>query len=122
MPISVALPVINHRSTSILICTWCTGGERHREGEILEDNNVLIDVKSILRVGDTLFSWILKSDRTHLSTFAGNNKEWPVHMTIGNLSLKIRQMPSTHTIIMVTLLRIPIKNCHIPQKRLDVQR
>jgi len=43
-------------------------------------------------------------------------------MTIGNLSSKIRQMPSTHTVVMVALLPIPIKNCNIPQKRLDEKR
>jgi hypothetical protein len=62
------------------------------------------------------------SDGTHLSNFAGNKKEWPVYMTIGNPSSKIRQMPSTHSIVMVTLLPIPIKNRDIPQKRLDEQR
>jgi hypothetical protein len=42
-------------------------------------------------------------------------------MTIGNLSSKIRQMPSAHTVIMVALLLIPTKNSNIPQKRLDEQ-
>jgi len=62
------------------------------------------------------------SDGTHLSNFAGDKKEWPVYMTIGNLSSMIRQMPSTNSILMVALLPIPIKNSNIPQKRLDEQR
>jgi len=62
------------------------------------------------------------SDGTHLSDFAGNKTEWPVYMTIGNLSSKIRHMPSTHSVVMVALLPIPIKNVNIPQKRLDEQR
>jgi len=62
------------------------------------------------------------SDGTHLSNFAGDKKEWPVYMTIGNLASKIRQMPSTHSIVMVALLPIPIKNRIIPQKRLDEQQ
>jgi len=62
------------------------------------------------------------SDRIHLSNFAGDKKEWPVYMTIGNLSSKICQMPSTHRVVMVALLPIPIKNRNIPQKRLDEQR
>jgi len=65
---------------------------------------------------------IFMSDGTHLSNFAGDKKEWPVYMTIGNLSSKIRQTPSTHTVVMVALLPIPIKNRNIPQKRLDKQR
>ena len=83
---------------------------------------MLIEVKAMLRVGGTLLPWICMSDGTHLSNFAGDTKKWPVYMTISNLSSKIHQMPSTHTILMVTLLRIPIKNCNIPQKRLDEQR
>jgi hypothetical protein len=62
------------------------------------------------------------SDGTHLSNFAGDKKQLPVYMTIGNLSLKIRQMPSAHTVVMVALLSIPIRNHSIPQTRLDTQR
>jgi len=58
------------------------------------------------------------SDGTHLSNLAGDKEEWPVYMTIGNLSSKIRQMPSTHSVVVVALLPIPITNCNIPQKRL----
>jgi len=61
-------------------------------------------------------------DGTHLSNFAGDKNEWPVYMTIGNLSSKLRQMPTTHTVVIVALLPIPIKNRNIPQKRLDEQR
>ena len=43
-------------------------------------------------------------------------------MTIGNLSSKIHQMPSTHSVVMVALLLIPIKNRNFPQKWLDEQR
>jgi len=43
-------------------------------------------------------------------------------MTIGNLSSKIRQLPSTHTVIIVAILLIAIKNCNIPQNRLDKQQ
>jgi hypothetical protein len=43
-------------------------------------------------------------------------------MTIGNLSSKIRQMPSTHSVMLVALLPIPIKNCNILQKPLDEQQ
>jgi len=82
---------------------------------------VLLDVKATLRVGDALVPLIFMSDQTHLSNFAGDKKEWPVYITIGNLSSKIRQMPSTHSVVMVALLPIPIKNPNIPQKRLDEQ-
>ena len=70
-------------------------------------------------MGDTLVPLIFMSDITHLSNFAGDKKECPVYMTIGNLSSEIRQTPSTHSVVMVALLPIPIKNRNIPQKRLD---
>jgi len=83
---------------------------------------VLIEVKATLRLGDTLVPLIFMCDGTHLSNFAGDKKEWPVYMTIGNLSSNIRQMPSARTVVMVGLLPIPITNCNIPQKRLGEQR
>jgi hypothetical protein len=83
---------------------------------------VLMDVLSTFRVGVTLVPLIFMSDGTQLSNFAGDKKEWPVYMTIGNLSLKIRQTPSRYSIVMVTLLTIPIKNHTIPKKRLDELR
>jgi hypothetical protein len=83
---------------------------------------VLIDVESTLRVGDTLLPLIFMSDGTHLSNFAGDKKEKPVYITIGNLASKIRPTPSTHSVVMVSLLPIPIKNCNIHQKRLDEKR
>jgi len=88
-----SLTAITNRRTSIPKCTLWTCCERHRCVEILYDNNVLIEVKSTLRVGDTLVPSICISDRTHPSNFTGHKNEWPVNMTIGNQSLKIRQMP-----------------------------
>jgi hypothetical protein len=70
-------------------------------------------------VGDTLGPLIFMSDGTLLSNFAGDLKELPVYMTSGNLLLKICQTLSTHSVVMVALLPIPIKNHNIPQKRLD---
>jgi len=75
---------------------------------------VLTDVKSTFRVGDTLIPLIFMSDGTHLPNFAGNKKGWPVYMTIGNLSSKLCQMPSMHSVVMVSLLPIPNKNRNIP--------
>jgi hypothetical protein len=83
---------------------------------------VLIEVNTTLRLGDTLLPLILRSDRTHLSDVAGNNNEWLFYMTIGNLTSKIRQLPSTHTVVIVTLMEIPITNIIIPQKQQDEQQ
>ena len=71
---------------------------------------------------DTIDPLIFMSEVTHLTDFAGDKIEWPVYMTIGNLSSKIRQMPSTHSVVMVVLLLIPIKKGNMSQMRLDWQR
>jgi len=62
------------------------------------------------------------SDRTHISNVAGDKNEWPVYMMLGDLSSKMRQMPSKHSVRMVALLPILIRNRNIPQKRLDEQQ
>jgi len=122
MPLRVVLTAIRHGNASILQCTLRTGARRHRYAEMLEDNNVLIEVKATLRPGDKPVPLIFRSARTHLSHFAGDKKEWPVYVTMPNVSPKIRQMPSTHPVVMVALLPTPSKHCNIPQKRLDEQR
>jgi hypothetical protein len=76
----------------------------------------------MLRVGDTLVSFILMSDGTHLSNCAADKKEWAVCLTIGNLFSKIHQMPSMPSDIMVALLPILIKNWNFSQKQRDEQR
>jgi len=81
-----------------------------------------MDIKTELTVGDTLVPLVFMSDGTHLLNFAGDQKVLPLYMTIGNLSSKIHQMPSTHSIIMIALLPIPIKNCNILQIQPDEQR
>ena len=78
---------------------------------------MLIEVKATLRLGDTLVPLIFMSEETHLSNFTGDKNEWSVYMSIGNLSWKIRQMPSAHTVVIVALLPIPNKNGNLPQKR-----
>jgi hypothetical protein len=44
MPLSVASTVICHETASIPKFTLRSSGAKHREGEILENNNRLIDV------------------------------------------------------------------------------
>jgi hypothetical protein len=62
------------------------------------------------------------SDGAYPSNFAGEKQEWPVYITIGNLSLNIHQMPSIHNVIMVAILPIRIKNHNVFQNWLDEQR
>jgi hypothetical protein len=118
----VGLTVIPDHTTSILKCTLLSGGGRHRSGEILEDNTMLIDVYATLSVGDIWAPLIIRFNRTHPSNYAGDKKQWPGYMTIGTLSSMICQMPSMHSIVMVALLPIPIIKYNIPQTWLDEQR
>jgi hypothetical protein len=59
------------------------------------------------------------SGRTHFLNIAGDKKEWPVYMTFVNISSKICQRPSTHSVILFVLLRIAIKNRNSRHKLLD---
>ena len=70
-------------------------------------------------MGDTLLPLIFVSDETHLSNFTWDKSEWAVYMPIANVSSKIWQIPSTHSVGMVTLLPNPINNCNILWKWLD---
>jgi hypothetical protein len=80
---------------------------------------MLIYVLTTLRVENIVVPLFFMSETTQFLNFAANKNEWPVYMTIGNLCSKIRQMPSTYNIVMVTLQLILIKNRNIPQKGLD---
>jgi len=115
----VVLKALHLRNASIQTCTLRYRGGRHSSGKIPEHDDVPTDVSSTLRVGDTLVTLIFMADVTHLSNFAAENMEWPECMTIGNISSKFRPMPSTHSVVMVALLPIPIKNSNIAQNRLD---
>jgi len=80
------------------------------EGELLDDNNVLIDVLSTHKVGGILLPWIFMSDGIHHSNFAGDKQLRPVYITTCNLTLNICQMPSMHIVVMVAHPPITINN------------
>jgi hypothetical protein len=44
-------------------------------GEILQDDHMLIDIKSTVRWWDTLVTFIFMSNGTHLSKIPGDMKE-----------------------------------------------
>jgi len=52
-----------------------------------------IDIKSMIRVRDTVVPLIFTSYRTQLSNITGENTELLESIVFGNLSLKIGQMP-----------------------------
>jgi hypothetical protein len=57
-----------------------------------------------LPLGATLVPLICGSDKTLLTTMAGNQSAWPVYITIGNLSNRIRQTPSSNAVLLLALL------------------
>jgi hypothetical protein len=122
MHLSFASTVLYYQNAIKLKCTLRSGGGRHRQAEILQDNNVLIEVKATHRQGDTLASRIFMSRGTHFSNFPDNMTEWPVYMTVGNLSWMIDQIPSRRSVVTVALLLIPITNHNIAQKQLNEQQ
>jgi len=121
MPLRVALTVICHRNAKTPKCTLWTGGGNHTYGEVTEDNDMLINIKSTLTVGDPLDLLIFMCNGTHHLNVGGNRKELPVLMTTGNLSSKIHQMPPMNTIVIFTLLWTPMMKCNIVPMWLDVQ-
>jgi len=83
---------------------------------------MVVDVTPTLREGDTLVLLIFTSDGTPLPNLAADMIKGPVFITIGNLSSKIRQIPSKLSIRMVAPIQIPIKKRNITQKRQYMQR
>jgi hypothetical protein len=49
------------------------------------------------------------SDQTHLTNYAGDRKEWPVYLSLGNLDSTIRSKSSNLATIVVALLPVPPK-------------
>lgn len=76
---------------------------------------MLINIQSMLKIGHTLVALIFMSNRIHLSNFACNKNEWPVYLAITNPSSMINKMPATHSVVMVPLLPIAVKNCNLIQ-------
>jgi hypothetical protein len=109
-------------NSSILKCILQTGGGTYWKREIHERDDGLSNIQSMLRLGDRLGPMTFMSDTTHVLNFAGDKTQWPVYMAIGNLCSKLRQMPSTYSVVIVALMPITIKNRNIPQRRLVEQR
>ncbi|KAF8473800.1 hypothetical protein BDZ91DRAFT_845281 [Kalaharituber pfeilii] len=67
------------------------------------------DTQLTLPIGSTLVPILLASDVTHLTNFSGGKKLWPLYLSIGNITSRVRNMPSMNAWIPLALLPISPK-------------
>ncbi|QRV99831.1 hypothetical protein RhiJN_27850 [Ceratobasidium sp. AG-Ba] len=65
-------------------------------------------MQNILGRYSTIVPIILSTNKTKLTVFSGNQKAWPVYLTIGNISKDIRGCPSERATLLVGY--IPVSN------------
>ncbi|KAG8767118.1 hypothetical protein FRC12_006437 [Ceratobasidium sp. 428] len=65
-------------------------------------------MQNILGRYATVVPIIISTDKTKLTVFSGNQKAWPVYITIGNISKKIRGRPSERATLLLGY--IPVSN------------
>ncbi|KAG8769586.1 hypothetical protein FRC12_004876 [Ceratobasidium sp. 428] len=65
-------------------------------------------MQNILGQYATVVPIIISTDKTKLTVFSGNQKAWPVYITIGNISKKIRGCPSERATLLLGY--IPVSN------------
>ncbi|KAG8789232.1 hypothetical protein FRC12_013725 [Ceratobasidium sp. 428] len=60
-------------------------------------------------IGDfaTIAPIILSTDKTKMTLISGNQKAWPVYMSIGNISKNIRKLPSERATLLVGFIPVP---------------
>lgn len=66
--------------------------------------------------GATIASMIIASDKTELSPFKGDKSAWPVYLSIGNVSKKVRCQTAWHTSVLVGY--IPVSKLHMFENNL----
>jgi len=59
-----------------------------------------------LPVGSTVIPIILGSDKTHLTRLVGDKKAWPVYLSLGNISSKVRNTPSKNAWMIAAYLPV----------------
>jgi hypothetical protein len=61
---------------------------------------------SLPRPNGTVIPIILGSDATHLTTYSGGKKAWPIYLTIGNIKSTMRNKPTSAAILILALLPV----------------
>jgi hypothetical protein len=54
------------------------------------------DIQDHLPAGATIVPVICASNKTHWTTFSGDQNAWPLYLTVGNIRKDIRRTPKKH--------------------------
>ncbi|KAG9080488.1 hypothetical protein FRC06_006521 [Ceratobasidium sp. 370] len=65
-------------------------------------------IQNILGRHATVAPIIISTDKTKMTIFSGNQKAWPVYMSLGNIDSKIRRQPSERATLLIGF--IPVSN------------
>jgi hypothetical protein len=76
----------------------------------------MIFIQTRLPKGVVIAPVILASDKTQLSNFSGDKSAWPVYLTIGNISKKLRRSPSSHANILLGYIPTATLHCFSKKK------
>ena len=68
-------------------------------------------MKAQLKIGTTILSVILASDKTHLTNFTGDKSMHAVYMSLGNIRKDVRKKLSAHAGLLVAKIPIPKFPC-----------
>jgi hypothetical protein len=70
------------------------------------------DTQNQLPARATIVPVIWASDKTHLTYFSGDQQDWPLYLTIGNIRKDIRRTPNKPFWFLVGLIPCPLKGAN----------
>ncbi|KAF7303341.1 hypothetical protein MIND_00561800 [Mycena indigotica] len=89
-----------------------TGELGNREYDEMWTGTWWWDTQDLLDDGATIVPVILSSDKTQLSSFAGDKQAWPVYISIGNISKSIRRQPNSRATVLLGYIPVPKLDCY----------
>ncbi|KAF7290282.1 hypothetical protein MIND_01342200 [Mycena indigotica] len=89
-----------------------TGELKNQEYDEMWTGTWWWDTQDLLEDGATIIPIILSSDKTQLSSFAGDKQAWPVYISIGNISKSIRRQPNSRATVLLGYIPVPKLDCY----------